>query len=201
MLGNASPNLIDEREDLTSPEQALEEEIEHRALDETKADVLRRERAEARDLRVRNVLGDSKRARAKYRDIAEAEVPPSRGNRTATQNTKPADVRPWCLTHAEFRLLSYLLRKANPDLSNCFPSRRTAAKALRRKESTCRKLFKALREKGWIRTHAFHYETGRQSSNGVQFFIPAGVLPMSEAWAGPTRFTNRLDEDPKSEST
>ncbi|MEX2179343.1 MAG: helix-turn-helix domain-containing protein [Gemmatimonadaceae bacterium] len=147
-------------------DQDYGDDLDFRANDETRADTLERQAREAQDAKLRNALDDPKRRRAVYRDIADAHTP---------------------LTHAQFRVLSYLLRKANPDLSNAYPAQKTAARALGMKRPTYNAHLVALRRDGWVRTHEFHRD-GAQSSSGVQFCIPNDVLPMGEGWSGPVRF-------------
>ena len=148
------------------------------ATDEQWWQTKKRERAEAVDARLRVRLNDPKKARAVYRDIADAQIK---------------------LTPMRFRVLSYQLRKADPDLSNSFPSHKAAAKALGISPATYNSHLMALKEQGWIRTHEFqNSESGKQSSSGIQFLIPAGVLPLGEVWTeGPTRWDKRIVGVPK----
>lgn len=159
------------------PNQPEREPVEHQADDEQWWDTKKRERAEVVDARLRNRLLDPKKSRAVYRDIADAQ-------------TK--------LTPARFRTLSYQLRKADPDLANSFPSHKAAAKALGISRATYDSHLTALKAQGWVRVHEFqNSETGKQSSSGIQFCIPAGVLPLGEPWEGPARFEKHVGAVPK----
>jgi DNA-binding MarR family transcriptional regulator len=150
-------------------------DIERRANDETRCEAEQRQNRESSDAKLRQALDDPKRCRAAYRDIAELHT---------------------ALTHAQFRVLSYLLRQADPDLTNAFPSQKTAAEALGMQRPTYNRHLVALRDAGWVRTHEFQYK-GDQTSSGVQFCIPAEVLPLGEPWAGLAQFDKRLYGTPK----
>lgn len=101
------------------------------------------------------------------------------------------------LTHAEYRVLCHQLERGDPDLSNSFVKRETAARQLRMSLPTYACHLAALRKKQWVRTHEFRRYDGTQSSSGIQFCIPAGVLPSGRPWASEPRFDKHHSVQPR----
>lgn len=158
-----------------SREAEVQDALDQQMRDPGYAQALRQKETERDDARIRAKLNAPKTRRFTYRDLADACT---------------------ALTHAQFRVLSCLLRMSNPELTNVFPSQKTAAKALGMTPSSYNKHLIALRKAGWVKTHEF-YNGDKQSSSGVQFCIPPGVLPCGSPWEGPAEFRNRQVGRPK----
>jgi DNA-binding transcriptional ArsR family regulator len=152
-----------------SRETEVEEALEHQMRDPSRTQALGQIETERNDARMRAKLSNPKTRRFTYRDLADECT---------------------SLTHAQFRVLSCLLRMSNPELTNVFPSQKTAARALGMTPSSYNKHLIALRKAGWLKTHEF-YNEHRQSSSGIQFCIPPRVLPGGSRWEGPVEFGNR----------
>jgi len=88
------------------------------------------------------------------------------------------------LPASPFRALCYYLERADSDLDNVFPERKTAAAALGLTIKGYERVVRWLSHHGWIRTHEFRREDGTQSSSGIQLGIP---FP-SGAWWAPAGF-------------
>lgn len=158
---------------------AREDLLDHQRLDEPWWMTERIKSAERADAKLRADLNRRESARAAYRDIADAYYGSS--------------LR---LSDLEFRLISYLLRRADRGLGNCFPSQKEAAAKCCRPRSTYNRQLVSLRRKGWIESREFHHE-GKQSSSLIVFCIPAGVLPLGGPWRGPVSWGNRKVGVPK----
>jgi len=173
---SAAP-CTDELEDWTSPESACDDAPPQQTTADDRDEpwwfTKNCKSAANADAKLRTKLADAKKARAVYRDDLA--------------------LRQTTLSPAQFRTLSLLLGYANPDLTNAFPSQEGAAKKLGVKRTTYNQHVAALRAKGWIRTHEFHVD-GKQGNSGIQFLIPAGVLPLGEPWEGPCSFPNHAGE-------
>jgi len=154
---------FDQFEDRRPSPQAAEDQAAHQLLDEGWSQV---ERRKAADAKLRAKLSQSKSSRAVYLEIA---------------------LEHQGVTHAEFRVLTFLASKGDPALRSAFPSQEQSAARLGMKQPTYNTHLVALRRKGWIKTHEFS-DGGRQGNSGVQFMIPAGLLPLGEAWCGPVDF-------------
>lgn len=175
MSGTAGTTALDEPR---SREAEIQDALDHQMRDPGYAQALRQEETERDDARIRAKLNNPKTRRFTYRDLVDACT---------------------SVTHAQFRVLSYLLRMSNPELTNVYPSQKTAAKALGMTPSSYNKHLIALRKAGWVKTHEF-YNGDRQSSSGVQFCIPPEVLPSGSSWEGPAEFSNRQVGRPKKRS-
>jgi hypothetical protein len=92
------------------------------------------------------------------------------------------------LPHARARLLCVMVNKARADLSNYFFRRTTLAAELQIPLGTLSAHLDWLARQGWIRRYPFRRRNGQQSSSGVQFRLPAGVLGAA-AWEGPVEFS------------
>jgi len=96
------------------------------------------------------------------------------------------------LSHAEFRLVHYLVERADADLDNSFPSLRTIARALCLRETQVKRMVTRLIGAGWLTRHRFSRPNGQDSSNGYQFRVPPGMLcPNASGWDGPKGFRKR----------
>lgn len=134
------------------------------------------EHTKREDRKIRAALDDPARSRAKYLEVA---------NSSASLQGE----------HGRFRVLYTLALRANPDLTNCFPSRKDVAKCVRMPLATLNRHLVELRKEGWIRTHErCRADNGRQSSSDVQFCVPRDVLPLGEPWEGPCEWKNRTVE-------
>jgi hypothetical protein len=156
---------VDDADDSSIPDDA-----ELAGLDEPGP--TRKHRKE-QDRKIRAALADPVRARAKYLEVANS-----------SDSLKGE--------HGRFRVLYTLALRANPDLTNCFPSRRDVADCVRMPVATVNRHLVELRKAGWIRTHErCRADNGHQSSSDVQFCVPRDVLPLGEPWEGPCEWTNR----------
>lgn len=174
--------------DLDDRLAAAEELLEHGALDETEFDAKQREKREQYEAKLaeraakwRRGLTDVQSRRRVYRLLALR----SRSLGAPQQHQ---------LGDAACRVLLFLLELADNDLDNAFPSRATAAKLLGMAAGAYRMALWRLRRQGWIRTKEyFRRSDGTQSSSGIQFLVPPGILhPEDHAgWAGPATFSKR----------
>ncbi|MGZ3331902.1 MAG: hypothetical protein ACXU9Z_07625 [Gemmatimonadaceae bacterium] len=159
------------------PSDLARDDIFDPTLDETFSDVKQRERREQREAVLRKRLGDPKSARGAYFGVA---------------------IKDNHLTHARFRVLCYHLNAGDPDLSNSFTGRTTAARELGMKLPTYDTHMAALRNDGYIRTQEFRKDDGTQSSSGIQFRLPGRLFFSGEAWAdSPCRWNKRISGVPK----
>ena len=169
--GNTAPDstaaAFDPHEDRTPHDAAAQDELAHRQLDEAWWQIKRRETIEQADARLRSKLTKNT-ARSVYLEIALLQ---------------PG------LSHARHRVLCYLASKADPDLTNAFPAHEKAAAMLGIEPTTYNVHLVALRKLGWIKTHEF-CDRAKQGNSGVQFMIPAKVLPLGDPWFGPMSFPN-----------
>lgn len=171
--------------------RSAQERIEFAANDEQWWQTKKRESVEAAEAQLLRLLNDRKKSRAVYRRILLNQIPARRSKRT-TAPKKTAQKRapsPEPISDVGFRILCVYLEAADPDLSNCFVSRKKVAWTLgmdvRALDAQLAKL------RGYLCAYEFRRENGSVSSNGIQFCIPAGVLPLGEPWSGPVRFDNR----------
>jgi len=137
------------------------------APDETRAEAQQRKRHEERAAKLRAKLS-TRGAKGAYGDLV---------------------VELARITDAEHRVLSVLLKCANPDLSQCFISHRAAAAKLGMKVKAFQKHFYRLKKIGLIDTQEFRRDDGTQSPSGIIFCLPADVLP--GGWRGPELWDNR----------
>jgi hypothetical protein len=140
--------------------------------DETEFDVRQRERAEAWAAEMRTTLASVRSRRRLYRAIA---------------------LRWHSLPAAPLRVLCYYLEKADADLDNVFPERKTVAAALGLAIKTYDHHVRWLHSHGWIKRHEFRRGDGTQSSSGIQLGIPF----VSGAWWGPATFSKRQGVIPR----
>lgn len=170
---------------------SAQEQIEFAARDEQWWQTKKRESAEAVEARILRQLNDRTKARAVYRKILLNQMPARRSKRTtaAKSVTQKRSPSPEPITDVGFRIMCVYLEAADPDLSNCFVSRKRAAWTLGMDVRALGAQLAKLR--AYMRAHEFRRENGSVSSNGIQFCIPAGVLPMGKPWSGPVRFDNR----------
>jgi hypothetical protein len=171
--------------------RSAQEQIEFAARDEQWWQTKRRESAEAAEARILRQLNDRTKARAVYRKILLNQMPARRSKRTtaATRVAQKRSPSPEPISDVGFRIMCVYLEAADPDLSNCFVSRKKVAWTLgmdvRALDAQLAKL------RAYMRAHEFRRDNGSVSSNGIQFCIPAGVLPLGTPWRGPIRFNNR----------
>ena len=110
------------------------------------------------------------------------------------------------VTDAEFRVLSLIVEKADPNLTNSFASpewlqKRLGGRGCKRKQThkgaengrrTVGAIYKAIASlvrKGFLRWH---------NGRGWQLRLPPGVLaPGADAWNGPRDWSNRWSRDQK----
>lgn len=159
--------FLDEPDNDATFDTALDERFEHQQT---------RERREAQDAKLRANLNHPKRGRSVYLTVASQHR---------------------AVTHAAFRVLFELAHCASPDLSNAFPLRKRVARSLGMSVATYNSHLTKLRNLGWLRTYEFRRADGTQSSSGIQFCIPRGVLPLEGEWNGPADFSNRQSGTPK----
>lgn len=125
-------------------------------------------REEHRATRIQKALGDPKRTRSAYLDIASRHV------------------------HGDaFRVLFVLANRGDADLANAFPRRASAARMLGLSVAAYARQLRRLTREGWLQTREFYRkESGLQSSSGIVFGIPPGIVG-DGPWWGPARWDKR----------